>query len=35
MKYRNRIPEPGTTISGFADSKKEEKINTDPRFFDM
>ena len=22
MKYRNRIPEPGTTISGFADSKK-------------
>ena len=22
MKYRNRIPDPGTTISGFADSKK-------------
>jgi hypothetical protein len=22
MKYRNMIPEPGTTISGFADSKK-------------
>jgi hypothetical protein len=22
MKYRNRIQEPGTTISGFADSKK-------------
>ena len=22
MKYRNRIPEPGTTISGFADNKK-------------
>jgi hypothetical protein len=22
MKYRNRIPEPGTTISGFADSLK-------------
>jgi hypothetical protein len=22
MKYRNRIPEPGTTISSFADSKK-------------
>jgi hypothetical protein len=22
MKYRNRIPEPGTTISGFAESKK-------------
>jgi hypothetical protein len=32
-QYRNRIPESGTTISGFADSKKEEKINTDPRFF--
>ena len=25
MKYRNRIPEPGTTISGFADSKKKMK----------
>jgi hypothetical protein len=24
-KYGNRIPEPGTTISGFADSKKKEK----------
>jgi hypothetical protein len=22
MKYRNRIPEPGATISGFVDSKK-------------
>jgi hypothetical protein len=22
MKYRNGIPEPGTTISGFADSQK-------------
>jgi hypothetical protein len=22
MKYRNWTPEPGTTISGFADSKK-------------
>jgi hypothetical protein len=22
MKYRNQIPEPGTTISGFADSQK-------------
>ena len=22
MKYRHRIPEPGTTISGFADSQK-------------
>jgi hypothetical protein len=27
MKYRIRIQEPGTTISGFADSKK--KINAD------
>jgi hypothetical protein len=26
MKYRNQIPEPGTTISGFADSKKKIKI---------
>jgi hypothetical protein len=26
MNYRNRIPEPGTTISGFADSLK-KKIN--------
>jgi hypothetical protein len=25
MKYRNQIPEPGTTISGFADSKKKKK----------
>ena len=25
MKYRNQIPEPGTTISGFADSYKKEK----------
>jgi hypothetical protein len=36
IKYRNRIPEPGTTISGFADSKK--KINADRlnvHFFDM
>jgi hypothetical protein len=33
MKYR--IPEPGTTISGFADSKKRKKnlMPTDPRFF--
>ena len=28
MKYRNQILEPGTTISGFADSKK-KKINAD------
>ena len=28
MEYRNRIPEPGTTISGFADSLK-KKINAD------
>jgi hypothetical protein len=35
MKYQNRIPEPGTTISSFADSKKKKKIlmPTDPRFF--
>jgi hypothetical protein len=34
MKYRNRIPEPGTTISGFADSKKKKKLLlTDPRLF--
>jgi hypothetical protein len=39
MKYRNWIPEPGTTISGFADSYKKIKKNkkklmpTDPRFF--
>jgi hypothetical protein len=33
MKYQ--IPEPGTTISGFADSKKNKIIimPTDPRFF--
>jgi hypothetical protein len=24
MKYRNRIPEPGTTISGFADNEKKQ-----------
>jgi hypothetical protein len=38
MKYRNRIPESGTTISGFADSKKKKKINADRPtldFFDM
>ena len=39
MKYRNWIPEPGTTISGFADSYKKKKkkkkklMPTDPRFF--
>jgi hypothetical protein len=36
MKYR--ILEPGTTISGFADNRKEEKINADRPtldFFDM
>jgi hypothetical protein len=34
MKYRNQIPEPGTTISGFADKKKKKKKNIpDPRFF--
>jgi hypothetical protein len=38
MKYQNRIPEPGTTISGFADSKKKKNINADRLildFFDM
>jgi hypothetical protein len=25
MKYRNQFPELGTTISGFADSKKKKK----------
>jgi hypothetical protein len=25
MKYWNWIPEPGTTISGFVDSKKKKK----------
>jgi hypothetical protein len=25
IKYRNRIPEPGTTISGFVDNKKKKK----------
>ena len=37
MKYRNRIPEPGTNISGFADNNK-KKINPDQPtldFFDM
>ena len=29
MKYRNRILEPGTTISVFADSFKKKKINAD------
>jgi hypothetical protein len=30
MKYRNRIPETGTTISGFADNNnKKKKILTD------
>jgi hypothetical protein len=35
MKYRYRIPEPGTTISGFADNKKNNKIimPTNPTFF--
>jgi serine/threonine protein kinase len=27
MKYQNRIPEPGTTISGFADNNNIKKIN--------
>ena len=40
MKYRNRIPEPGTTISGLVDNKKKNKKNINPDrptldFFDM
>jgi hypothetical protein len=41
MEYRKRIPEPGTTISGFTDSLKKikkKKINADRPtldFFDM
>jgi len=38
MKYRNRIPEPGTTISGFADNLKKNNNNNADRptldFFD-
>ena len=26
MKYRNQIPEPGMTISGFADNKIKKKL---------
>jgi hypothetical protein len=33
MKYRNWIPEPGTTISGFADNRKKKMLTLD--FFDM
>jgi hypothetical protein len=29
MKYWNRIPQPGTTISGFADSEKKKLMPTD------
>jgi hypothetical protein len=32
-KMRYRIPEPGTTISGFADSQKIFLMPNDPRFF--
>ena len=38
MKYRNQIPEPGMTISGFANNKIKKKINPDRPtldFFDM
>jgi hypothetical protein len=40
MKYRNWIPGPGTTISGFADKKKEKKKKINPErptldFFDV
>jgi hypothetical protein len=30
MKYRNQIPEPGTTISGFADNKKKPRGSGEP-----
>jgi hypothetical protein len=34
MKCRNRIPETGTTISGFTDNNnKIKKIPTNPKFF--
>jgi hypothetical protein len=32
-KMRYRIPETGTTISGFADSQKKKLMPNDPRFF--
>jgi len=40
MKYRNRIPEPGTTISGFTDNNQKKKLKINPDrptldFFDM
>jgi hypothetical protein len=35
MKYRNWIPEPGTTISGFADNKKKNPNRPTLDFFDM
>jgi hypothetical protein len=40
MKHRNQIPEPGTTISGFVDNKKQSKKTINPDrptldFFDM
>jgi hypothetical protein len=37
MKYRNRIPEQGTTISGFADNKKKNNNPDRPTldFFEM
>jgi hypothetical protein len=38
LKIKYRIQEAGTTISGFADSKKKKKINADRLtldFFDM
>jgi hypothetical protein len=40
MEYRNRIPEPVTTISGFADNNNKKKLIIIPTdrlldFFDM
>jgi hypothetical protein len=26
IKFRNRIPEPGTTISGFVDNNKKNRV---------
>jgi hypothetical protein len=35
MKYRNGIPEPGTTISGFVDNNNKKKKINPLDFFDM
>ena len=33
LKMRYRIPEPGTTISGFAECQRKKLMPNDPRFF--